>query len=41
MAHLSNATRQVVDDYKVFEHLKEMEDSINRYVNTKISEDDN
>jgi len=41
MAHLSNSTKQVVDDYKIFEHLKQMEDSINRYVNTKVSEDDN
>lgn len=41
MAHLSNATKQVVEDYKIFEYLKQMEDSIKQYVNTKVREDDN
>jgi hypothetical protein len=41
MAHISNATKRVVDDYKIFEYLKKMEDSIKQYVNTKISKDDN
>ena len=40
MAHLSNATKQVVDDYKIFEYLKQMEDSIKLYVNTKLGKDD-
>jgi tRNA A37 threonylcarbamoyltransferase TsaD len=40
MAHISNATKQVVDDYKLFEYLKQMEDSIKRYVNTKIKTND-
>lgn len=40
MAHLSNATKQVVDDYKIFEYLKQMEDSIKKYINAKVGEDD-
>ena len=41
MAHLSNSVKGVVDDYRIFEYLKNMEDIVKAYADDKVSKDDN
>jgi len=37
MAHLSNTVKQMVDEYRIFDHLKKMEDIIKTYAHNEIS----